>query len=76
MRSLSQLPDGVSGVWIEAESPRYNEATQRDKHFMMKARVPFMGGVSSYFLGELEPHPRNLYLNAGWEPLREMLDIG
>jgi hypothetical protein len=76
MRSLSQLPDGVSVVWIEAEMPRYNEVAERDKHFMVKMRVPFMGGISSFFLGELEAHPTNLYVNPGWQPLREMLGLG
>lgn len=71
--SLSRLPTGAAGIWLENEPPRYNETVERDKHFLVKAHLPFMGGVSHFFLGETEAHPQNLYLRAGWGMLREML---
>lgn len=75
MRSLSRLPNGVVGLWLENESPRYNENTERDKHFLLKARVPFMGGMSTIYLAEQEAHPTNLYLRGGWESLRGILGL-
>lgn len=73
--ALNELPDDVMGLWLEAESPRYNEAVDRDKHFLLKARIPFMGGISSFYLGEMEAHPMNLYVRPGWNTLRSMLNL-
>jgi hypothetical protein len=66
MHAFQALPKGVKALWLENESPRFNESVERPQHFLLRARLPFMGGVSSFFLGELEAHPHNLYLRRGW----------
>jgi len=76
IQALASLPAGTAGIWIENEPPRYNESVERDKHFLLRARAPLFGGVSSFYLGELEAHPQNLYLRAGWSLLREALGMG
>lgn len=73
MHSFQRLPEGVQGIWLENEVPRYNEQLDHPKHFMMRARMPFLGGISSVYLGELEAHPRNVYLRKGWDLLRQLL---
>ncbi len=73
MHSLSRLPDGVIGLWLENEAPRHNESVERDKHFLLKARLPFMGGVSTVYLAEQEAHPQNIYLRGGWDTLRGLM---
>jgi hypothetical protein len=73
MHSFQRLPQGVRGLWLENETPRYNEPLERPKHFLLRARLPFMGGISSLYLGELEAHPQNIYLRKGWDLLRQWL---
>lgn len=75
MEMLATLPAGVVGVWLENESPRHNESTDHDKFFLLKARVPFFGGMSTIYLAEQEAHPMNLHLRGGWDSLRGILGL-
>lgn len=71
--SLNNLPDGVIGLWLENEAPRHNEAVDHEKYFLLKARTPFLSGMSTIFLAEQEAHPTNMYLRGGWDSLRGIL---
>jgi hypothetical protein len=73
MGSFAALPIGIRGLWLEAESPRYNESIERPKHFLLSAKMPFLSGISTLHLAEMEAHPRNFYARPNWSLLRDLL---
>ncbi|MBZ0310307.1 MAG: DUF2332 domain-containing protein, partial [Anaerolineae bacterium] len=73
IQSLSRLPEGVVGLWLENEPPRHNETVERSHHFLLKARLPFLGGMSTVYLAEQEAHPQNMYLRGEWTILRGLM---
>jgi|GEM_PF-1216093 len=73
MHAFQTLPAGTAGLWLENETPRYNETVTRAKHFLIRARMTYFGGISSFYLGEIEAHPKRVYLHAGWQGLQDML---
>lgn len=73
INAFKELPTGVQGIWLENEPPRYNETVEHDKYFLIRAKAEFMGGASTFYLGEIEAHPYTVYLREGWDMLRGFL---
>ncbi len=73
--SFRALPDGVRGVWIELEAPRFGEPATPPKLFALKAHLLDANGeLEARYLAFTEPHPQTVMLLDGWEDLRSLLE--
>jgi hypothetical protein len=69
--SFQQLPDGVRGVWIELEAPRFGEPATPPKLFAIKAHLlDARGELEARYLAYTEAHPQTIMLLEGWEDLQ------